>query len=134
MLVIDASVAVAASHSPIGLARLASHKLVAPHLMSAEAGSVLHEKVWRQEITPERGRVMMSRIVESPVELIAPDGLLEEAWAVAEELGWAKVCCAASPAFGSRSVHGRSEALLVFRLSRTLEGGIARDRRHDAGR
>jgi len=91
MLVIDASVAVAASHSPIGLARLASHKLVAPHLMSAEAGSVLHEKVWRQEITPERGRVMMSRIVESPVELVAPDGLLEEAWAVAEELGWAKV-------------------------------------------
>jgi predicted nucleic acid-binding protein len=90
MLVIDASVAVAASHSPIGLARLASHKLVAPHLMSAEAGSVLHEKAC-QEITPERGRVMMSRIVESPVELVAPDGLLEEAWAVAEELGWAKV-------------------------------------------
>jgi hypothetical protein len=45
MLVIDASVAVAASHSPIGLARLAAHQLVAPHLMSAEAGSVLHEKV-----------------------------------------------------------------------------------------
>jgi predicted nucleic acid-binding protein len=91
VLVIDASVAVAASHSPIGLAQLASHKLVAPYLMSAEAGSVLHEKVWRQEVTPERGRVMMSRIVESPVELVAPDGLLEEAWAVAEELGWAKV-------------------------------------------
>jgi predicted nucleic acid-binding protein len=90
MLVIDAAVAVAASHSPIGLARLASHKLVAPHLMRAEAGSVLHEKVWRREITPERGRLMLSRVVRSPVELLAPDGLLEEAWAVADELGWAK--------------------------------------------
>jgi predicted nucleic acid-binding protein len=74
MLVIDASVAVAASHSPIGLARLASHKLVAPHLMTAEAGSVLHEKVWRQEITVERGRIMLSRLARSPVELLAPDG------------------------------------------------------------
>ena len=90
MLVIDASVAVAASHSPIGLARLGSHVLVAPHLMTAEAGSVLHEKVWRREITPERGRIMLSRIVRSPVELLAPDGLLEAAWAVADELGWAK--------------------------------------------
>ena len=90
MLVVDASVAVAASHSPIGLARLASHKLVAPYLMAAEAGSVLHEKVWRQEITPERGRIMLARLARSPVELLAPDGLLEEAWAVADELGWAK--------------------------------------------
>lgn len=58
--------------------------------MSAEAGSVLHEKVWRQEITPERGRIMLSRLARSPVELLAPDGLVEEAWAVADELGWAK--------------------------------------------
>lgn len=90
MLVVDASVAVAASHSRIGLARLGAHKLVAPHLLQAEVGSVLHEKVWRREITPERGRVMLARIVSSPVELIAPNGLLEEAWAVADEMGWAK--------------------------------------------
>jgi len=90
MLVVDASVAVAASHSPVGLARLNAHKLVAPYLLQAEAGSVLHEKVWRQEVTPERGRVMLSRIASSPVELVAPAGLLEEAWAVADEMGWAK--------------------------------------------
>src|SRR5690349_10719038 len=42
MLVVDASVAVAASHSPIGLSRLKAH-LVAPYLLQAEAGSVLHE-------------------------------------------------------------------------------------------
>jgi predicted nucleic acid-binding protein len=90
MLVVDASVAVAASHSPVGLARFASHTLVAPHLMRAEASSSLHEKVWRREITPERGRLMLSRIVESPIELAAPDGLVQEAWAVADEMGWAK--------------------------------------------
>lgn len=90
MLVIDASVAVAASHSPVGLARFRAHRLVAPYLLQAEAGSVLHEKVWRREVTRERGRVMLSRVAASPIELLAPDGLLEEAWAVADELGWAK--------------------------------------------
>jgi predicted nucleic acid-binding protein len=90
VLVVDASVAIAASHSPIGLARLGSHKLVAPHLFADEASSVIHEMVWRREIAPERGRVMLSRIVGSPVELLAPDGLLDAAWDVADELGWAK--------------------------------------------
>jgi len=90
VLVIDASVAVAACHSPIGLARLGSHKLVAPHLLMTEAGSVLHEMVWRREITPARGRGMLARLVASPVELVAPDGLLEAAWEVADEFGWAK--------------------------------------------
>jgi predicted nucleic acid-binding protein len=90
MLVVDASVAVAASHSPIGFARLKAHRLVAPYLLQAEAGSVLHEKVWRREITSERGKEMLSRIASSRVELVAPDGLLEEAWTVADELGWAK--------------------------------------------
>jgi predicted nucleic acid-binding protein len=33
---------------------------------------------------------MLSRIVRSPVELIAPEGLTEAAWEVAEQLGWAK--------------------------------------------
>lgn len=90
MLVIDASVAVAASHSPVGLGRFKAHKLVAPHLLHAEASSVLHEKVWRREISPERGSAMLSRIAASPLELVAPGGLLEAAWAVADELGWAK--------------------------------------------
>ncbi len=90
MLVVDASVAIAASHSPIGLTRLASQKLVAPHLLNVEASSVLHEMVWRKEITPERGRVMLARVGESPVELIAPDGLVQAAWEIADEFGWAK--------------------------------------------
>lgn len=63
MLVIDASVAVAASHSPVGLARIAKNRLVAPHLLTVEASSVLHEMVWRREIEPMRGRMMLSRVL-----------------------------------------------------------------------
>ncbi len=37
MLVIDASVAVAASHTPVGLMRFRRHRLIAPRLMRAEA-------------------------------------------------------------------------------------------------
>ena len=91
MLVVDASVAVAASHSPVGLARFGTERLVAPHLMRAEAASVLHEMVWRKEIDQERGRVLLGRLLGSPIELLAPDELAGEAWQVADELGWAKV-------------------------------------------
>jgi hypothetical protein len=41
MLVIDASVAVAACHTPMGFARLQRHALVALPLMVVEASSVL---------------------------------------------------------------------------------------------
>lgn len=91
MLVIDASVAVAASHSPVGLARFGSRRLVAPHLMRAEAASVLHEMVWRKEIDVSRGRLLLSRVIEGPIELQAPNELTTEAWRVADEFGWAKV-------------------------------------------
>lgn len=67
MLVIDASVAVAASHNPVGLARFGAHRLVAPHLMRTEAASVLHEMVWRKEIDRERGRVLLARLLENPI-------------------------------------------------------------------
>lgn len=91
MLVIDASVAVAASHSPVGLARFRSRRLVAPHLMRAEAASVLHEMVWRKEIDKARGRVLLGRLLDGPIETMAPDELTGEAWRVADEFGWAKV-------------------------------------------
>jgi predicted nucleic acid-binding protein len=90
VLVIDASVAIAASHSPVGLARLDSHRLVAPYLLGAEVSSVIHEMVWRKEIDRDRGELMLRRFIESRVELIAPDGLTRAAWDVANELGWAK--------------------------------------------
>ncbi len=90
MLVVNASVAVAACHSPVGFARLRGNELVAPQLMLVEASSVLHEMAWRKEISAERSRMMLDRLLEAPVEVRTPGGLIEAAWYVADELGWAK--------------------------------------------
>jgi hypothetical protein len=48
---------------------------------------VLHEMVWRKEIDRERGRVLLGRLLESPIELLAPDELTGEAWRVADGPG-----------------------------------------------
>jgi predicted nucleic acid-binding protein len=58
--------------------------------MLVEASSVLHEMAWRKEISAERSRTMLDRLLEAPVEVRTPDGLIEAAWYVADELGWTK--------------------------------------------
>jgi predicted nucleic acid-binding protein len=90
MLVVDASVAVAACHTPMGFARLRGHELVAPSLMLIEASSALHEMTWRKEITAPRSKTMLDRLLKAPVQTRTPDGLIEAAWRVADDLGWAK--------------------------------------------
>ncbi len=89
MLVVDASVAVAACHTPVGFARL-HDELVAPQLMLVEASSVLHEMAWREEIAKPRAKTMLGRLLNAPVKILMPIGLVESAWRVADELGWAK--------------------------------------------
>jgi predicted nucleic acid-binding protein len=90
MLVVDASVAVAACHTPMGFANLRGHELVAPQLMLVEASSVLHEMAWREEITKPRAEIMLDRLLKAPVKVRTPSGLIRAAWRVADELGWAK--------------------------------------------
>jgi len=90
MLVVDASVAVAACHTTVGFARLHGHGLVAPQLMLVEASSVLHEMTWRKEITAQRSKTMLDRLLKAPVKIQTPDGLIKAAWRVADDLGWAK--------------------------------------------
>jgi predicted nucleic acid-binding protein len=89
-LVIDASVAIAASHSPIGFVRFNAHDLVAPQLLLVETSSVLHEMAWRQEITPARARTMLDRVVGASIGIRSPAKLLKAAWDLADEMGWAK--------------------------------------------
>jgi predicted nucleic acid-binding protein len=55
-----------------------------------EASSALHEMAWRGEITKPRAKTMLDRLLKAPVELRTPDGLVQAAWNVADELGWAK--------------------------------------------
>jgi predicted nucleic acid-binding protein len=59
--------------------------------MIVEASSVLHEMAWRDEITKERAKTMLGRLLRAPVKLRRPGKLIEAAWRVADELGWAKV-------------------------------------------
>lgn len=90
MLVVDASVAVAACHTPVGFARLRRQELVALQLMLIEASSVLHEMAWRKEISAQRSKMMLDRLLQAPVQIKTPDGLIEAAWRVGDDLGCAK--------------------------------------------
>jgi predicted nucleic acid-binding protein len=89
-LVIDASVVAAAAATPIGFERFRQFELVAPPLMWIEAVSSLHAMVWRDELHREQAEPVLDRVLSAPVRRREPDGLVREAWAIADELGWAK--------------------------------------------
>lgn len=90
MLVLDASVALAAGLATDGFAEFASEQLVAPPLMWSEARSSLHELLWRREITSEDAEATRVRIESCPVEQRSHPRLGNEAWGIAETFGWAK--------------------------------------------
>jgi hypothetical protein len=62
-LVVDASVAIAASHSPVGFAALRRFQLVAPQLLWFEAPSVMHEMAWRGQISGKHAAAMLGRLL-----------------------------------------------------------------------
>lgn len=45
---------------------------------------------WRKEISAERPKTMLARLLKAPVQIRTPDGLIEAAWRIADDLGWAK--------------------------------------------
>ena len=90
VLVVDAAVVITACLSQAGLKALGREELVAPHLMWSEASSVLHELRWRKEITGELASIAFDRLAALDVKPRRPKGLVEEAWRVADKLGWAK--------------------------------------------
>jgi predicted nucleic acid-binding protein len=90
MLVLDASVAVAASYRDRGFEEFGDEPLVAPALMWSEARSALHELLWRGEVDPGDAATTRRRLESCPVERREPARLGDEAWRVADELGWAK--------------------------------------------
>jgi predicted nucleic acid-binding protein len=90
VLVVDAAVMITACLSEIGLKPLGREELVAPHLMWSEASSVLHELRWRREISGELATIALDRLTAADVKARRPKGLIEEAWRVADRLGWAK--------------------------------------------
>jgi predicted nucleic acid-binding protein len=90
MLVIDASVAVAASYAPDGFTEFGDERLLAPPLLWSEGRSALHELLWRREITPEDADRAHVRLESCPVERSRHKRLGVEAWRIAGEFGWAK--------------------------------------------
>ena len=90
MLVVDAAVVLTGCLSRAGLDPLAKEELVAPYLMWSEATSVLHELRWRQEISAELAEIALQRLSEADISPRRPKGLTDEAWRIADRLGWAK--------------------------------------------
>ncbi len=90
MLVVDAAVVVTACLSETGLEPLAKQQLVAPYLMWSEASSVLHELRWRKEVSSELASTALQRLAEADITPRRPKGLTDEAWRIADRLGWAK--------------------------------------------
>lgn len=90
MLVVDAAVVVTGCLSETGLDPLAKEQLVAPYLMWSEASSVLHELRWRKEISSNLASTALQRLTAADISPRRPKGLTEEAWRIADRLGWAK--------------------------------------------
>lgn len=90
MLVVDASVAIRACDGERGFEELRDPELVAPPLLWSEFRSGVHEAVWRREITAARARTLRRRLAHSPLGERSDPALDDEAWRVADELGWAK--------------------------------------------
>ncbi len=90
MLVLDASVVVPSCWTDEGFQSLASEELVAPPLMWSEVRSSLHEGVWRGDLGTAEARAAHRRLEQAPVRPIADSRFGEEAWRIADELGWAK--------------------------------------------
>lgn len=89
-LVVDASVAVPACLSEAGFTVLADDDLAAPALLWSETLSVLHELVWRQEITAVDADAARQALDGAPVRRVDDSSLGVSAWRVADLLGWAK--------------------------------------------
>ena len=90
MLVVDAALVVTACLSESGLEPMANEQLVAPYLMWSEATSVLHELRFRKEISAELAAIALERLNQADVSPRRPKGLVDEAWRIADRLGWAK--------------------------------------------
>jgi|SRR5215218_7734992 len=90
-MVIDASVAVRACLAESGFTELKQHELVAPPLLWTEAASSLHELRWRDEISSEIAGLALTRLLDAPIAERRPRRLVQRAWEIADELGWAKL-------------------------------------------
>jgi predicted nucleic acid-binding protein len=89
-LVVDASYAVRECAAGTGFERLRKHELAAPPLMWSETTSVLHEAMWRGEVSRPNAERALQQLDAAPIATRRPRRLGRLAWKLADELGWAK--------------------------------------------
>jgi predicted nucleic acid-binding protein len=61
----------------------AKEQLTAPRLFRSEITAVVRKVVYQQRMSPEQGRVMLSRLLVYPVDFHEDDSLLKEAYELA---------------------------------------------------
>jgi predicted nucleic acid-binding protein len=91
VLVVDASLIVAACIGPRALDELAPDERCAPPLMWSEARSAIRERAWRRELSAEQADRVRARLRDADVKLEIHAGLADEAWRIADDFGWAKI-------------------------------------------
>jgi predicted nucleic acid-binding protein len=71
---------------------LGGAELVAPPLLWSEVPSVLRELSFRDEISEGLTQHALERFLAGELDISErrPDGLIDEAWKIAAQLGWAK--------------------------------------------
>ena len=89
-LVIDASAALYLLASERGVEPFAPFQLASPALLWSEVTSVLNEMRWRGELSAALAQAALDRLLASPIDRHAGDGLYRDARQVARTLGWAK--------------------------------------------
>lgn len=92
MLVLDASLVVewCVARGEKKLAELLPDELCSPPFMWSEAHSALHERTWRRELGAEQASQARARLTSVGVKPRSHPKLADEAWRIADELGWAK--------------------------------------------
>ena len=66
------------------------HELHAPPLVHSEAMSALHEAAWRGDVDPEIALGHLERLRMLPIVVHLDEDVPAEAWALADQFGWAK--------------------------------------------
>lgn len=87
---VDAGVAIRMLLSEHAAGLASRFALVAPPLMWSEAASALRSAVYRRELSGRAGTEAIRRLAKVEIARTIPPGLYREAWAVAEQLGWAR--------------------------------------------
>jgi predicted nucleic acid-binding protein len=90
VLVLDATVVLPSCWTDTGFRPFGGEELVAPSLMWSEVRSSLHDAVWRGDVERGAAEAAHRRLERAPIRPVVHALAGEEAWRVADELGWAK--------------------------------------------